>query len=96
MGQLTGSTHGTGLRLTGLADKPCFENLFRGVLAGAGCVGRDLRLAVRRDKEKLDLALGRGTAARRGKEAGTTRCRHERLRHYNAPNFQLALRVALS
>lgn len=35
-GQLTGSTHGTGLRRTGLADKRCFEDLFRGVLAGAG------------------------------------------------------------
>jgi hypothetical protein len=57
IGQLTGSTHGTVLRLTGLADKPCFEGLFGGAFADAGCLGRDLRHAVRRGKDKLSLPL---------------------------------------
>jgi hypothetical protein len=57
MGQLTGSTHGTGLRLTGLADKPYLDVFSAGFSRSAEGVGRNLRLAVQRDKHKLSLSL---------------------------------------
>jgi hypothetical protein len=57
IGQLMVTAHGTVLRRTGLADKPCFEDFAHGVLAGAGGRGRNLRLALQKAKDKLGLSL---------------------------------------